>query len=150
MATVYQSSIIEAPISAVWDYIRDFNSLPKWFPGVSDSHIEGTRAGDHPGCIRNFGLPGGSRMREELLEFSDQHHFCAYRMLDGAVPMSRYQARVRLMPVTDGDRTFAELTADFDCAAGQEGEVAAFLGDLYQGAFDMLKKHFSKGLTAGR
>lgn len=144
MATVYRSCVVDAPITTVWDYIRDFNSLPKWFPGVTDSHLESGAPGDHPGCVRNFGLPGGSRMREELLDFSDQHHFCAYRMLEGAVPMSRYQARVHLIPVTDGNRTFAEMTADFDCAAGQEGEIAAFLGNVYDGAFEALKKHFGK------
>jgi uncharacterized protein YndB with AHSA1/START domain len=144
MASVYRSSVVDAPVAAVWDYIRDFNGLPKWFPGVTDSRMEGNIPGDHPGCIRNFGLPDGSRMREEMLEFSDQHHSCAYRMVEGAVPMSRYQARVRLAPVTDGDRTFAEMTGDFDCASGQENEVAAFLGNIYQGAFDALKKHFDK------
>jgi uncharacterized membrane protein len=144
MATVYRSCVVDAPITAVWDYIRDFNSLPKWFPGVTDSHLEDNKPGDRAGCVRNFGLPGGSRMREELLDFSDQHYFCAYRMLEGAVPMSRYQARVHLIPVTDSNRTFAEMTADFDCAAGQEGEVAAFLGNVYEGAFEALKKHFGK------
>jgi len=144
MAKVYASSVIAAPIERVWEYIRDFNSLPKWFPGVTDSKIEGSIPVDQAGCVRNFGLPGGGRMREELLEFSDQNHVCVYKMLDGAVPMSRYQAGVRLLPVTDGGSTFAEMSAEFECAPGMENEVAAFLGNTYKTAFDGLKQHFQK------
>lgn len=144
MGTVYRSSIIPAPVSVVWQSIRDYAQLHTWFPGVSDTRLEGSGRGDHPGCVRNFGLPDGSRMREELLEFSDQHHFCAYRMLEGKVPMSRYQARVHLLPVTDGDQTFIEMTADFDCPPGQEDGVSAFLGGMYQGAMDGLKNKLRK------
>jgi len=143
MATVYRSSVLNAPITVVWGFLRDFSTLANWFPGVSDCRLEGSTRGDHPGCIRNFALPDGSRMREELLEFSDQSHFVSYRMLEGAVPMSRYQARVHLLPITDGDRTFMELTADFDAPAGAENDVASFLGNTYQTAVDGLKKRFA-------
>ncbi len=126
MATVYRSSVLDAPITVVWGFLRDFSTLANWFPGVSDCHLEGSSRGDHPGCVRNFALPDGSRMREELLEFSDQSHFIGYRMLEGAVPMSRYQARVHLLPITDGDRTFMELTADFDSPADQRTTLQLF------------------------
>jgi polyketide cyclase/dehydrase/lipid transport protein len=144
LAKVYKSSVIEAPVDQVWAHIRDFNGLHKWFPGVTDTRLEGSIPAGQAGCVRNFGLPGGGRMREELLEFSDQDHTCVYKMLDGAVPMSRYQAGVRLRPVTDAGSTFAELSAEFECAPGQENDVAAFLGSTYQTAFDGLKHHFKK------
>jgi hypothetical protein len=83
-------------------------------------------------------------MREQLLEFSDQNHVCVYKMLDGAVPMSKYRAGVRLLPVTDGGSTFAELAAEFECAPGMEGEVSGFLSNVYQGAFELLKQHVGK------
>lgn len=143
MATVYRSSVLDAPITTVWGFLRDFSTLANWFPGVSDCRLEGSARGDHPGCVRNFALPDGSRMREELLEFSDESHFIGYRMLQGVVPMSRYQARVHLLPITDGDRTFMEFTADFDSPAGSENDAAAFLGNTYQTAFEGLKKRFA-------
>lgn len=144
MTRVYQSCVIAAPVERVWEHICDFNSLHKWFPGVTDTKIEGSIPGDQAGCVRNFGLPGGGRMREQLLEFSHQNRTCVYKMLEGAVPMSRYQAGVRLLPVTDEGSTFAELSADFECAPGMENEVAAFLGSTYKAAFDGLKQHFKK------
>ncbi len=145
MAKVYTSAVITAPVDKVWEYIRDFNGLPNWFPGVTDSRIEAGKPANQAGCIRNFGLEGGPRMREELLAFSDDAHTCTYRMLEGPLPVSSYQATVRLSPVTDGNQTFAELTSEFSCPdKAQEGGLVGFLGQTYQGAFDRLKQRFNR------
>src|SRR5579859_1058375 len=141
MAKIYISSVIEAPIETVWEYIRDFNCLPKWFPGVIDSYIEADMRSDQVGCIRNFGLQGGPRMREQLLAFSDHAHSCAYKMLEGPLPVRNYVGTVRLLPVTDGDRTFAEYAVEFDCPLEQENELITSLSKIYQGAFEHLVQH---------
>jgi uncharacterized membrane protein len=49
---VYASGVIAAPLMAVWDYVRDFNGLPKWFPGVADSSIEDESPSDRLRCVR--------------------------------------------------------------------------------------------------
>jgi hypothetical protein len=36
---VVYSSVIEASVENVWSCVRDFNGLPKLFPGVLDSRI---------------------------------------------------------------------------------------------------------------
>lgn len=141
MPRIYKSSLIEAPIQRVWDYIRDFNSLPKWFPGVTDSKIESGMRSDQVGCIRNFGLDGGQRMQEQLLALSDHDYSCTYKMLAGPLPVSKYLATLRLLPVTDGNRTFAEFQVEFDCSREQETELKTFLGNTYEGAFEHLKQH---------
>jgi len=42
--------------------------------------------------------------------------------------------------VTDGGRTFAEWSAEFDCAPEREGELAQQIGQsVFQAAFDSLK-----------
>lgn len=145
MAKLYVSSVIEAPVERVWEFIRDFNGLPRWFPGVTDSHIEEGKPGDQVGCVRDFGLEGGGRMREQLLALSDHEHVCTYKMLSTPVPMSFYQATVRLLRVTDGDRTFAELASEFVSPREQESALAAFLSSAYQGSFELLKKHCGSG-----
>jgi len=141
MPKIYTSSVIEAPVQRVWDYVRDFNSLPKWFPGVIDSRIESGMNSDQVGCVRDFGLDGGPRMREQLLALSDQGYSCTYRMLEGPLPVSNYLATMRLAPVTDGNHTFAEYVVEFDCPREQESELKTFLSKTYQGAFEHLKQH---------
>lgn len=145
MAKVYTSSVIAAPVERVWEYLRDFNGLPNWFPGVTDSHIEPGKTAGQAGCVRNFGLEGGPRMREQLLAISDDSHSFSYKMLEGPLPVSSYQATVRLLPVTDGNQTFAELTSEFACAEkAEESGLAGFLSQTYHGAFERLKQHFGK------
>lgn len=141
MPRIYVSSVIEAPTKTVWAYIRDFNELPKWFSGVSNSHIETGKAPDQVGCVRNFGLPDGKRMREQLLAFSGPEHSFTYKMLDGPLPVQNYVASVRLLPVTEGDQTFAEYEVTFDCAPEQEAELIASLSAIYRAAFDHLANH---------
>ncbi len=143
MARIQVTSMIPAPVERVWEYIRDFNSLPKWFPGVTDSHIEPGVPVNQAGCIRNFGLEGGPRIREELLALSDQDHVCHYKMIECPLPIANYVATVRL--ARDGNGTFAELASQFDIPPAQEKEMVGMLTTTYQGAFEMVKKHFGKG-----
>jgi hypothetical protein len=143
MVRVYVSSVINAPIEQVWAYLRDFNALPKWFPSVTDSHIEGGMLADQVGCVRNFGLEGGPRMREQLLSLSDVNHTWTYKMLEGPIPISNYVPTFRLLPVTDGNGTFVEGAVRFECAKEQEDELAAFFANAYQAAFNNLKQHFA-------
>jgi hypothetical protein len=82
MPKIHVTSVIPAPLESVWEYIRDFNGLPKWFPGVTDSHIEPGAPVNQAGCVRNFGLEGGPRIREQLLALSDQDHVCNYKMIE--------------------------------------------------------------------
>jgi hypothetical protein len=150
MARVYVSSVIGAPVEQVWKYVRDFNGLPKWSARVTDSKIESGMSSDQVGCVRNLGLEGGQRIREQLVALSDANHSWTYRMLEGPPPISNYVPTFRLWPVTDGDRTFIEGAVRFDCAKEREDELIASVAKTYQTAFDRLKKYFenAKGATA--
>lgn len=143
MARVYVSSVIGAPCDKVWDRIRDFNALPRWHPRIRDSRIEDAKPSDQVGCIRNFNLQSGDTIREQLLGLSDYDRFCTYAILETPMPLTNYIATLRLTPVTDGDRTFAEWSAEFDCAPGDEdGLVAGVGGNVFQAGMDALKRHF--------
>jgi hypothetical protein len=46
--------------------------------------------------------------------------------------------------VTDGNRTFAEWTAEFECEPGRERELAETVGNgVFQAAFENLKRQLS-------
>jgi Polyketide cyclase / dehydrase and lipid transport len=144
MTRIQVTSLIPAPVGRVWEYIRDFNGLPKWFPGVTDSHIEPGALVNQVGCVRNFGLEGGPRIREQLLVLSDQEHVCNYKMVECPLPIANYVATIRLS-ASDGNGTLAEFTSQFDVPAAQEKEMVGMLTTTYQGAFELLNKHFGKG-----
>lgn len=144
MARVYISSVIDAPVARVWDKVRDFNALPRWHPAIRDSRIENGEPPDRVGCVRDFHLQNGDRIREKLLGLSDFDYFCTYAILDSPMPLTGYVATLRLTPVTDGDRTFAEWTAEFDCAPEAEGDLVAGIGqNVFQAGFNALKRQMA-------
>ncbi len=59
--------------------------------------------------------------------------------------VDNYVATLKLTPVTDGNRTFAEWWAEFDCAPEREGELAQRIGQgVFQAGFDALKGMFRR------
>jgi hypothetical protein len=142
---VYVSSVIEAGADTVWARIRDFNGLPVWHPAIADSRIENQQPADRVGCIRHFHTRDGGTIRERLLALSDYDFSCTYEILESPMGVEHYVATLKLTPVTDGDRCFAEWSAEFDCAEGRERELTDLIGGgVFQGGFDALKRHFSR------
>ena len=140
MAKIFKSSMINAPIEQVWNKIRDFNSLPNWHPSFVNSHIENNQPSDKVGCIRNFHLKDGGNLRERLLALSDANHFCTYTVLESPFPTKNYVATLRLLPISDGNQTYIEWTAEFNCSEKDEESLVSNIGDgVFQGGFDALK-----------
>jgi len=143
MARVFVSSVINASTDRVWERIRDFNGLPRWHPMIRDSRIEDAHPADKVGCIRNFNLQNGDNIREQLLGLSDYDMFCTYSILESPMPLTDYIATLRITPITDGDRAFAEWSAEFSCAPDVESDLVSLIsGNVFQGGFDALKRHF--------
>jgi hypothetical protein len=145
MPRVFTSSVIDAPAARVWERVRDFNGLPRWHPRIRESRIENGEPPDKVGCVRDFNLQNGDRIRERLLGLSDYDMFCTYTILESPMPLTGYIATLRLTPVSDGNRTFIEWTAEFECEDGVADELATGIGtNVFQAGFDALKRHFGK------
>jgi hypothetical protein len=142
---IYVSSVIDAAADTVWSRIRDFNALPLWHPGITDSRIENNEPSDRVGCIRHFHTRDGGMIRERLLALSDYEYSQSYEILESPMGVAHYVATLKLTPVTDGLRCFAEWSAEFECAEGREHELTELIGGgVFQGGFDALKRHFSR------
>jgi uncharacterized protein YndB with AHSA1/START domain len=143
MIRIYISSVIDASADTVWSRIRDFNALPQWHPAIADSRIENNQPSDRVGCIRHFHTRDGGMIRERLLALSDYDFTCTYEILESPMGVSNYVATLKLTPITDGGRSFAEWSAEFECAEGREAELTQFIGaGVFQAGFDALKRHF--------
>lgn len=143
MPAVYVSAIIAAPVARVWDVIRDFNALPSWHPLIAESRIESYAPADQVGCVRAFRLKDGGLIRERLLALSDYDCSCTYSILDSPMDIEDYVATLRLTPVTDGDRTFAEWSAEFRCAPERADALVEQIGQgVFRGGFEALKQRF--------
>lgn len=140
MAKIFRSSVINSSIDDVWAKIRDYNALPDWNPAFVDSHIESDEPSDKVGCIRNFNLKDGGNIRERLLTLSDAEHLCTYTILESPLPLENYVATLRLLPITDGNRTYIEWAAEFNWSTEEEQNLINMIGDgVFQGGFNALK-----------
>lgn len=138
MANVYVSGIIDLPVDRVWAYVRDFNGHHKWHPLIAESHIEDGLPSDQVGCVRNFSLADGGRLRERLLSFSDLERSFTYNIIESPLPVRNYIATFSCRPVTEGDRTFVEWQAAFDVAEADEVRMKEQVG----------RKTFAVGIAA--
>ena len=119
MIRVYVSSVIDAPrrhgLAARPRLQRPAAMASRPSP---TARIENNEPSDKVGCIRNFRTQDGGLIREQLLALSDYDYSAATRSSRARWAWTNYVATLKLTPVTDGDRTFAEWSAEFDCDGG--------------------------------
>lgn len=145
MPRSYASTVVAAPVAAVWSHIRDFNGLPVWHAGlVATSHIEGGKSGDQVGGIRNFALTDGTGIREVLTAHSDSERSYTYAFCEPPFPVVNYLATIRVTPVTDGDRSFVEWWTTFDCELAELDHWSDFFASqVFKGGLDAVRDHFA-------
>jgi hypothetical protein len=115
MAQAYASTIIEAPVEAVWATTRDFGALASWHPAITHSFIEDGADPDAVGCIRSLQLKDGGSARERLLMLDDSRYRFSYSFFETpAFPVENYVSTFELIPVTNDDVTFVQWSATFD------------------------------------
>ena len=104
MARVYVSTVVNVRNDRVWARLRDFNGLPNWHPAIAESRIEGGEPADKIGCVRDFTLRNGDRIREKLLGLSDYDMYCTYSILESPMGVENYVATLRLTPCRTSSR----------------------------------------------
>ena len=58
--------------------------------------------------------------------------------------LTDYTATLRLTPITDGELTFIEWTAEFECDESDEADLVSSIGGgVFQAGFDALKRRFA-------
>jgi hypothetical protein len=138
---VVKSTIIDAPVDRVWAIVRDFNGFDRWLPAVRNSAIERHLSSDLIGCVRRLQLADGAEVREQLLALSDLEMAFSYCLLDTPIPLFNYVAHVRLLPVTDGNRTFWHWEARFTTPAGAEADMTKLVGEqIFEAGFESIRR----------
>ena len=140
MVNLFVSTVIDAPVEAVWEIVRDFNGHDRWHPAVADSEMERGAPTDRVSGVRRFHLVDGAELREQLLTLSDADMELSYCLIDTPVPLFNYVAHVRLIPVTDGDMTYFQWKSSFDTPAGREEELATMVRrDIYEAGMEAIR-----------
>ncbi len=108
------------------DVVRNFGSLPVWFPLAKQSVLSG---GDpyEIGTIRANTAEDGSTIEERLLELSDRDRRVVYDIVAADIPTKNYSATLRIYEMTtDPGSCFIEWSADFDVEGDAERAISRY------------------------
>src|SRR5271168_3506886 len=146
MVEIRRSTVVRAPLEAVWAVLRNFNGHDRWHPAVASSEIEEGADEDQVGAVRNFRLRDGGRIREQLLALSDVETSFTYCILEAPAFLRNYVANVRLRRVTDDDTCLWEWRASFDPPTTEKDRLRRFVAeDIIEAGF----RAFVESLVSG-
>jgi len=141
--SAYDKITIDAPASAVWARIRNFDALKDWLPPVAECPAD---KGNAPGSVRRIKLHGGGEVDETLLSHDEAGMQYSYSAADGgALPVTGYQSTVRVSP--QGQQALVEWRGEFyradrgeNPAADKNDETATgAIQGIYKGGLAALK-----------
>ena len=139
---ITKTAQINAPASAVWSKLRDFNALNSWHPAViSDEIIEGEN--NTVGAVRLLTLVDGGTIKEKLLAWDDAGMSMTYNILEGVLPVSSYVSTLKVEILTD---TSSKVTwsSSFNAADGADNKKASdTISGIYEDGLDHLLKIMS-------
>jgi hypothetical protein len=131
MARAYYSTVFEQSAQDIWKIIRDFNNYTVWVGGAGESRIEDGKSGDTVGAIRKV-LYQGRYIHQRLLAQSDVERSQTYEFCEApTLPVTEFQATLRVTSIVDGDRAFVEWWANFDCEAACRDELIETLRNWF-------------------
>lgn len=114
MAIAYYSTVFDHPAERVWSVVRDFSAYSVYLPGT-EAKLLNRGSGDAVGAIREV-KTGDRVIHQQLLALSDCDRSQTYCFREPSpLAVQDYRATLRVTPITDGDRSFVEWSASFDC-----------------------------------
>ncbi len=140
MSKVSLSAKLPVPARTVWDTIGGFNNLAKWHPAVarSDEAVQGGAT------VRTLTLHGGGAIVERLESKDDKSRSYTYSILEGPLPVQKYQATLKVAENTDSAGCTVEWSSEFEPSGAPAGEAEKIIRGIYEAGFDSLRKMFGR------
>ena len=135
MPKVFVSSVVDAPAEKVWAVIRRFDAVVDWLPFVKSSPIEDGGDPTRVGCVRVLTQTDGEVFREVLVGLSDAERSYSYTFVSSPVPVRNHQTKLRVLPITDGNRSYVEWSSRFEIDPEYEAQLV-----------DLMNRNFLAGL----
>ena len=141
MGHCYNSTIVKAPIDAIWMAMRDFHNMDYAKDLIADVEKVGDVPGDEPGAGRIL----NGAFHETLQSIDDTDYTFSYTIDDGPEPLNMdavesYVGTVTLRRVSDDNSTFVEWKTAFTTSNDQA--VEDFCDPIYIALLAGLKTHF--------
>ena len=142
MPRVFVSSVVNAPAEKVWAVIRRFDAVAEWLPFVKSSPIEDGGDPTRVGCVRVLNQTDGEVFREVLVALSDAERFYSYTFVSSPVPVRNHRTTLRVLPITDGNRSYVEWFFRFEIAPEHEAQLVDLMSQNFLAGLRSLAKRF--------
>lgn len=133
MAQAEASKTISAPADAVWNTIRAFSGLERYFTIFTSSTTDGSGVG----ATRTLNLPDGGQFHERLESLDDETRTLTYVVLTSPLPIENYVGTVTVEDAGDG-KSRVSWSARFDVSPDHEAAMVETLGAAYASGIDGL------------
>ena len=125
------------PADLVWQWIRDFNGLPGWVPGIRASRLEGSGIG----TVRHLDISarGGQWASERLDAFDEEERTVVYSIVDASLPLKNYTSTMRVIAGKGGTSCRLDWSAIFEAKDASDEEAVGFVTGAYEAGSVNLK-----------
>src|SRR5438552_12899306 len=148
MLRVFVSGVVDAPAEKVWPVIRRFDAAADWLPFVKSSPIEDGGDPARVGCVRVVTQTDGAVFREVLVALSDPERFYAYTFVGSSVPVRNHCTTLRVLPITDGDRSYVEWSSRFEIDPEHEAQLVELMNRNFLAGLRSLAEKFNRDRAA--
>ncbi|HYF62186.1 MAG TPA: SRPBCC family protein [Herpetosiphonaceae bacterium] len=142
------STVLEAPIEAVWAVVRDILKVVEIVIGDAAHGLRWTHgaSAEHVPARFQFKLADGSVAHEEVTARSETEHSIEYRANGVVLTMAEYAAAIRLQPVTlPAGQTFVTYERTFSFIPGVDhADALAMITGIMDNEMVALRQYFAK------
>ncbi|MCH9807393.1 MAG: SRPBCC family protein [Alphaproteobacteria bacterium] len=136
----FQSIMVPAPASEVWNLVRDFHDF-SWSKVIEKCEAVGDKPGDMVGAQRVL----NGAFKESLIEHNDGTYSMRYSIDDGLNPVAEsdvkeYVGHLQVRPITNGDTSYVEWSSSWK---SDGDEAVEFCSGIYNALLGELAEHFS-------
>ena len=148
MPRIFVSSVVNAPSEKVWAVIRPFDAVVNWLPFVKSSPIEDGGDPTRVGCVRVLTQTDGEVFREVLVALSDAERSYSYTFVSSPVPVRNHLTTLRVLPITDGNRSYVEWSSRFEIDAKYERQLVDLMNQNFLAGLRNLAEKFCRNPAA--
>ena len=143
MECITVSDVINVSVEEVWKKISAFDEFSDYHPGAVRSFYR-HQAADQQGSIRRVEMSDGY-VEELLVNIDPKNYHLEYSILKSSFPLDGYSAEIKLIPVTQDNRTFIQWNVSFTTThPSPEALVAEIKNNVLIAGINGLNDYFSK------
>jgi polyketide cyclase/dehydrase/lipid transport protein len=142
-ATLTRSVVVAGTTSQIWAMVGPFCAIKDWLPPVGSC----TETSESPPVRTLVTKDGQATFVERQVTRSDKEHFYSYEFVSSPLPVSHYQATIRVVAL-DSNRSIVTWSASYAPDKGRAAEADQALRGIYAAGLSTIQLQAAQQLAA--